>query len=93
MFVCVLQDLRGNLEQELDFINEGKNSECCGRDLSKCTILLPFHFVFSGTEVYFLYVLVFFNHCDFLFYKISDFKIDYIYLSLKLKKFVNLLGF
>ena len=32
---CALQDLRGTLEQELDFINEGRNSERCAKDLSK----------------------------------------------------------
>jgi aarF domain-containing kinase len=35
MFVCALQDLRETLEQELDFINEGRNSERCSKELSK----------------------------------------------------------
>lgn len=33
-FAWVLQDLKDTLEQELDFVNEGKNSEKCQRDLS-----------------------------------------------------------
>ncbi|XP_048771947.2 uncharacterized aarF domain-containing protein kinase 5-like isoform X2 [Ostrea edulis] len=33
-FAWVLQDLKDTLAQELDFINEGKNSEKCQRDLS-----------------------------------------------------------
>lgn len=33
-FAWVLQDLKDTLEQELDFVNEGKNSERCQRDLS-----------------------------------------------------------
>lgn len=28
------QDLKDTLEQELDFVNEGKNSEKCQRDLN-----------------------------------------------------------
>ncbi|XP_069997165.1 uncharacterized aarF domain-containing protein kinase 5 isoform X2 [Penaeus vannamei] len=31
----VLKDLKGTLEQELDFINEGHNGERCARELSK----------------------------------------------------------
>ncbi|PNF42689.1 putative aarF domain-containing protein kinase 5 [Cryptotermes secundus] len=34
-FEWVLEDLRETLEQELDFINEGRNSERCAKDLSK----------------------------------------------------------
>ncbi|XP_069674416.1 uncharacterized aarF domain-containing protein kinase 5 [Periplaneta americana] len=34
-FEWVLQDMRETLEQELDFMNEGKNSERCARDLNK----------------------------------------------------------
>jgi hypothetical protein len=37
--VCLLQDLKGTLEQELDFINEGRNSERCARDLSKFSFI------------------------------------------------------
>ncbi|XP_046391458.1 uncharacterized aarF domain-containing protein kinase 5 isoform X2 [Ischnura elegans] len=33
-FEWVLQDLKENLEQELDFFNEGKNSEICSKDLA-----------------------------------------------------------
>nr|XP_022286089.1 uncharacterized aarF domain-containing protein kinase 5-like isoform X1 [Crassostrea virginica] len=33
-FAWVLQDLKDTLAQELDFVNEGKNSERCQRDLS-----------------------------------------------------------
>lgn len=32
-FTWVLKDLKDSLEQELDFINEGKNAERCLRDL------------------------------------------------------------
>lgn len=28
------QDLKGTLQQELDFLNEGKNSERCAKDLA-----------------------------------------------------------
>ncbi|KDR14244.1 putative aarF domain-containing protein kinase 5 [Zootermopsis nevadensis] len=38
-FEWVLEDLRGTLEQELDFINEGRNSEQCARDLSKFSFI------------------------------------------------------
>nr|XP_053632138.1 uncharacterized aarF domain-containing protein kinase 5-like isoform X3 [Cherax quadricarinatus] len=31
----VMKDLKGTLEQELDFINEGHNSERCAKDLAK----------------------------------------------------------
>ncbi|XP_076062664.1 putative aarF domain-containing protein kinase 5 isoform X3 [Oratosquilla oratoria] len=34
-FRWVMQDLKGTLEQELDFINEGKNAERCAEELSK----------------------------------------------------------
>ncbi|XP_071446661.1 uncharacterized aarF domain-containing protein kinase 5 isoform X3 [Hetaerina americana] len=33
-FEWVLKDLKENLEQELDFVNEGKNSELCSKDLA-----------------------------------------------------------
>jgi aarF domain-containing kinase len=39
MFVCALQDLRETLEQELDFINEGRNSERCAKELSKFSFI------------------------------------------------------
>lgn len=32
-FSWILTDLKGSLEQELDFCNEGKNAERCARDL------------------------------------------------------------
>lgn len=32
-FAWVLQDMKGTLAQELDFVNEGKNSERCQKDL------------------------------------------------------------
>lgn len=38
-FEWVLQDLRGTLEQELDFINEGRNSERCAKDLAKFSFI------------------------------------------------------
>lgn len=31
---CLSQDLKGTLQQELDFLNEGENSERCARDLA-----------------------------------------------------------
>ena len=34
-FGWILNDLRGNLEQELDFVNEGKNAERCAVDMKK----------------------------------------------------------
>lgn len=34
MYFSFLQDLKDTLAQELDFVNEGKNSERCQRDLS-----------------------------------------------------------
>ncbi|XP_031639550.1 uncharacterized aarF domain-containing protein kinase 5 [Contarinia nasturtii] len=34
-FTWILQDLRKNLEQELDFIQEGENSERCAKELKK----------------------------------------------------------
>lgn len=34
MYLSFLQDLKDTLAQELDFVNEGKNSERCQRDLS-----------------------------------------------------------
>lgn len=34
-FGWVLADLKSSLEQELDFVNEGKNSERCAADLKK----------------------------------------------------------
>ena len=33
-FSMELQDMKGTLAQELDFVNEGKNSERCKRDLN-----------------------------------------------------------
>jgi aarF domain-containing kinase len=39
VYMYVLQDLKGTLEQELDFINEGRNSEHCSRDLSKFSFI------------------------------------------------------
>lgn len=38
-FEWVLQDLRETLEQELDFINEGRNSERCAKELSKFSFI------------------------------------------------------
>lgn len=32
-FGWILKDIKANLEQELDFINEGKNAERCANDL------------------------------------------------------------
>lgn len=40
-FGWIVKSVRRNLEQELDFINEGNNAEKCARDLSK----LPFVYV------------------------------------------------
>ncbi|XP_071552105.1 uncharacterized aarF domain-containing protein kinase 5 isoform X3 [Panulirus ornatus] len=37
----VMKDLKGTLEQEMDFLNEGRNSERCAQDLSK----FPFVYV------------------------------------------------
>lgn len=34
-FQWVLDELQGTLEQELDFLNEGKNSERCAAELSR----------------------------------------------------------
>lgn len=34
-FGWIIRDIRKNLEKELDFVNEGKNSEKCAKDLAK----------------------------------------------------------
>jgi aarF domain-containing kinase len=56
MFVCALQDLRETLEQELDFINEGRNSERCSKELSK------FSFVYVPRVFWNLTTKVFCDH-------------------------------
>lgn len=63
---CALQDLRGTLEQELDFINEGRNSERCAKDLSK------FSYIYVPKVLWNLSTKVLHNPVYFIVFKFEE---------------------